>query len=77
MEGADLVWEFCSHGRRSCVVELVHLSHSTIAWNLIASYYSGLPYFRDGLMTATEPWSGHYEVMGPIWITGKFLQRDC
>ena len=47
---------------------------STIAWNLIAAYYADLPYSGDGLMSASYPWSGHYEVDQVIWATAHTTQ---
>ncbi|CAE7296581.1 galc [Symbiodinium pilosum] len=47
---------------------------SSIAWSLIWSVYPNLECFGNGLLYAFEPWSGHYEVMAPVWMTAHTTQ---
>ena len=43
-------------------------------WNLISSYYDRLAWSGDSLMGASSPWSGHYDVMSPLWAAAHLTQ---
>jgi hypothetical protein len=45
-----------------------------ITWSLISSYYNFLDLPGSGLMTASEPWSGHFEIQPAIWAVAHTTQ---
>jgi hypothetical protein len=60
---------------------------ATIAWSLIWSVPEGVPFAGNGLMSASQPWSGHYSggdgtgnataapsLDGPLWTTAHTTQ---
>jgi len=44
---------------------------ATISWNLIASYYHGLPWYGTALMTAAEPWCGAFDDVNVGMLAGR------
>lgn len=47
---------------------------ATIMWNLVSAYYADLRWYGDSLINAPQPWSGHYEVKSPVWMTAHTTQ---
>jgi glycosyl hydrolase family 59/ricin-type beta-trefoil lectin protein/glycosyl hydrolase family 59 (putative galactocerebrosidase) len=45
-----------------------------INWPLIAAVYPDLPYNTDGLILASQPWSGAYSVGESLWATAQVTQ---
>eukprot|EP01052_Picozoa_sp_SAG31_P012275 SAG31_NODE_714_length_12645_cov_15.347760_8_plen_518_part_00 len=43
------------------------LRSAAFQWHLISSFYDYLPWARDGVAVANEPWSGRYEITAPTW----------
>lgn len=38
------------------------------------SLFTDIHFHRCSLLTANEPWSGHYEQVGPLWVTAHTTQ---
>ncbi|UJR18596.1 hypothetical protein I4U23_005503 [Adineta vaga] len=47
---------------------------ATIAWDLINSFYDGLPWSGVGILRANEPWSGHYQIGRLLWVSAHWGQ---
>ena len=47
---------------------------ASINWNLIAAYMKGTQWWRAGLMTAFQPWSGHYGSLSMLYATAHTTQ---
>jgi len=47
---------------------------SSICWNLITTYARGTNWFRAGLMSALQPWSGNYGNLAMIWASAHTTQ---
>ncbi len=50
---------------------------STHIWCIISAYYDVLDIPNAGLLRANTPWTGHYEVVSPLWVvahTAQFAQ---
>lgn len=43
-------------------------------WNLVGAYYHGTNWFASSMMTAVQPWSGHYWVSPVVWATAHVTQ---
>jgi hypothetical protein len=45
-----------------------------INWPVVAAVYPNLPYNTDGLVLASQPWSGAYSVGESLWATAQVTQ---
>ncbi len=45
-----------------------------INWPVVAAIYPDLPYDTDGLILASQPWSGAYSVGESLWATAQVTQ---
>lgn len=47
---------------------------SSIMWNLVGSYMHGTDWYASSLMTAAQPWSGHFNLPPVLWATAHVTQ---
>ena len=44
------------------------------AWHLVSAFYATVSFWNEGLLSATQPWSGHYVASPTIWATAHTTQ---
>ena len=44
------------------------------AWHLASAFYSSVAFWNEGMVSATQPWSGHFEASPTIWATAHTTQ---
>ena len=47
---------------------------ATIVWNLVMARYPQLRWDFTGLLSATDPFGGHYDVLPPVWAAAHSTQ---
>lgn len=47
---------------------------ASINWPVVAALYPNLPFNKDGLIVANQPWSGNYSVGEQLWVTAHTTQ---
>jgi len=47
---------------------------ATIVWNLVMARYPQLRWDYTGLIAATDPFNGHYDVLPPVWAAAHTTQ---
>ena len=43
-------------------------------WNLVGAYYHGTNWYASSMLTAVQPWSGHYDTLPVVWATAHVTQ---
>ena len=46
----------------------------TSSWYLVSGSYPSIPFWSEGMMTASEPWAGSYRINEQVWATAHFTQ---
>ena len=70
----------CSGQMSGPLARLLNLNYakgrmtSTHIWNVVTAYYDILDCPNAGQMRAFTPWSGHYEVISPLWVVAHTTQ---
>ncbi len=71
---------FGGYDCETAIVNAVNLNYidqkvtKTVFWHLVSAFYPLEPYYNVTLGTASEPWSGHYEINPALWGYAHYNQ---